>query len=270
MTEPLKFLADVPAMTGGKAAIMAAARALKADGRLKTPKPGESHAAWSKAAVGLVVEAIRDQLRAPLEKTFEAHLSRLESEYVLFEGEPPEDPGPEADAWNEGLNKTTFESLIGELKDIISAETLQAWIESDAPTSDLIEKILEHAVEDVGNAFDQLGIKPEDVESLITGIAPPADGQNGRRRRSASLDGPTPLTEAARAALTALHVNSVIKDVDVATALGVSRASVIGYREGKTLFSPSDEQISALNGLFDQAVKPLTDALNSLTKASIE
>jgi hypothetical protein len=309
MTEPLKFLADIPAMTGGKDAILAAA--LKRRGG--PFDPGVTPKQQQKFAVSYIVEAIKDQLRAPLTKRFEDHCRQIEDDYALLEGDPPGDDGPEAKAWNDGLDAAAAEAFSGELEKIIGKGKLKEWIFSGDDASALTELVLEHAVDDVGNAFARLGIMPADIDSLV-GASPEADasaaadpalprsppptgsviginvaatgswvgGPNAPygpdekitvkqpRRRAPKIEGPTPLTEAAAAALMALKDHSRVKDEAVAAALGVSRASVIGYREGKTLFEPTDAQTDALRELFNEAVLPLDAALKDLEAAGVD
>ena len=281
MTEALKILPDIPSMTGGKDAILSTARRLQADGKVAIAL-GATRKTQQKAAVALVVEAIKDNLRAPLGKRIEDHLVAVEQAYVLMEGDPPQEPGDESDAWNDGFGDVTYEALSGDVEKIVGANVLKTWIDSGDETSALVELILLHAVEDVGNAFDKLGIAPADIDSLIPATAEATQSvpeqiknaafaaANGKRHRSRPPEGPTALTDAARSCLNALKDHSAVKDADVAAALGVSRASIIGYREGKTLFAPNETQIQALDGLFDAAIKPLTDALNALSAASLE
>jgi hypothetical protein len=271
VTEPLKFLADVPAMTGGKDAILKRAREMIANGAIQL-RANATRKEYQKVTVLVIVDAIKDNLRVPLEKRIEDHIRQIEDDYYLFEGEPPAEPGLEADVWNEGLNKRILESFAGDLTQVLGADKLRTWVASDAPSSGLVEDLLAVAVEDVGNAFSRLGIGPDDIDSLLplepSSESPqPAERKRGRQPR---LNGPTPLTEAAQRALIVLRDDSRFKDVDVANALVVSRASVIGYRDGKTLFSPSEAQIAALNKLFDRAIKPLTEALDALLSASLE
>ena len=284
MTEPLKFISDIPAMTGGKDAILAAVQRTHIDSNAQAPTSKE----MKKAAVGWIVAAIKEQLRAPLTKRFEDHCRAVEEEYALIEGDPPGEDGPEAEAWNKGLDAAATEAFSGELEKVIGKTKLKAWIFSGDDAAALTELVLEHAIDDVSNAFSRLGITPADIDSLIENptvstAAPSPDastatadapavvsGPNGKRRRSPKIEGPTPLTEASRSALIALKDHSKIKDETIAAALGVSRASVIGYREGKTLFEPTDAQMEAFHDLFDQATKPLDTARGVLLTTAVE
>jgi hypothetical protein len=271
MPEPLKFLDRIPAMTGGKEAVLAKAREL-----VETiPDAAQPAKAKQKWAVSLITQAIKEQLRDPLEKLFDAHVAAIENEYILLEGDPPEDSGADADAWNAGLQGASEAAFAGDTTKVIGVMKMRGWVRSDAPTMDLVEMLLENAISDTANAFSKLGITPEDIEALIpkatTPDAPaPAAAAPARRHRSPKVEGPNALTEASKGVLAALKEHSGVSDADVAAALGVSRASIIGYRDGKTLWEPSEAQIQALNALVDGAIKPLCDALNKLSAASLE
>ena len=260
MTE-LRFIKDVPALTGGKDAILARARQ-DWTGELGAPRQEQQ-----KMAVLVILRAIKTQLTQPLADIFQQHVNAVEDHYILMEGEEPNNDDPE---WVRGLNQTVFDSM-GDLKTVIAKEQLQKWIADDSSISELVGLTLDKAVSDVGNAFEKLGITPEDIESLI-----PANPQKPleeaeksykRRKRSVSIEGPTELTKAAQAALIALQEHSGVKDMDVAKALGVSRASIVGYRDGKTLFSPDGPQSEALENLLTNAILVLSKASHDLSRA---
>ena len=273
MTE-LRFIKDVPALTGGKDAIMTRAR------QDWTGEPGAPRQEQQKMAVNVILRAIKTQLTQPLADIFQQHVNAVEDHYILMEGEEPDNDDPE---WVKGLNQTVFDSM-GDLKTVIAKEQLRKWIADDSPISELVGLTLDKAVSDVGNAFEKLGITPADIDSLIPVKAEEVkldpgwlakDGAkaeariepSARRRRSASIEGPTELTKAAQAALIALQEHSGVKDMDVAKALGVSRASIVGYRDGKTLFSPDEEQTVALRSMLAHASLVLEVAKQDLERA---
>ena len=264
MTE-LRFIKAVPALTGGKDAIMTRAR------QDWTGEPGAPRQEQQKMAVNVILRAIKTQLTQPLADIFQQHVNTVEDHYILTEGEEPDNDDPE---WVRGLNQTVFDSM-GDLKTVLAKDQLQKWIADDSSISELVELTLDKAVSDVGNAFEKLGITPADIDSLIPLVDPvtaaaasiEAEKPVSRRRRSASIEGPTELTKAAQAALIALQEHSGVKDAEVAKALGVSRASVVGYRDGKTLFSPDEEQGQTLKNLLDSAIGVLAKAHSDLMTA---
>lgn len=293
MTEPLKFLHRIPAWTGGKEAIFAAARQALADGYAK-PAADATRKVWQKWAVNLIVHAIKAQLREPLEHAIERHLAAVEEEHILLEGDAPAVEDPAFEEWNRLLNEATEKSFQGDMLTIISSQALKSWIYSDKPTSNLVDLLLAMAVQDTGNAFSRLEIKPGDIDSLIptpleaviskTHGSPELDSDAEKlkalgadpgptladlefppaRRRAPSIESPTPYTEAAKGCLIALRDHTKVKDEVVAKALGVSRGSVIGYREGKTLWSPTPEQDKALHDLMQKEIDELTASLEAL------
>ena len=288
---PLKFLDRVPAMTGGKAAILARTGELQIDGEHKWPVNG-SRKQHQKSAVDLLLQAIREQLRGPLEKVIDNHLAHLEQEYILLEGEPPED-NDERVTWDLGLGRETEESL-AEVAQVVGAKDLRDWVYSNAPTSHLVDLLLEKAISDPANAFQRLDIKPGDIDSLIPrepSTAAMADRTEEFARRHGVEDGAaeTPAdeaeparaashkrqhaetsdrTEAAKGVLNALKGH--VADADVAKALNLSRASIINYRDGKTNWLPDATQVSILRTQVADVVKPLLDAMDALLKASVE
>ena len=55
-------------------------------------------------------------------------------------------------------------------------------------------------------------------------------------------------------------INAIVKEGDIAAALGVSRPQANNYRHGKTVFDPTEAQIEAILCLFDNVLGKLTKA----------
>jgi len=135
-----------------------------------------------------------------------------------------------------------------------------------SPELDADAAKLEAMGEDPGPTIEALTIDVVDVGSQTMNI--PVG--RATRKRAPKIDGPTPVTAAAAAALTALIDHSAYKEADVAAALGVSRTQALNYRTGKTLWEPSDAQMGALRELFDAALAKLRLPLGELEGAWLE
>lgn len=293
MTEPLKFFDKVPVLAGGRDAIMTRARELWT----KAPPAADMKAkARGKYAVSVILEAIQDNLRESLAVLIDAHVQAVEEEYVLMEGDAPADGDtsqPALDWWT-GLYEAQDLALAGDTMKMAGDKAVKKWVRSDAETSALVALILAKPVENTTRALSVCGVTPEDISALAgTGAEPEAAGaetEGGEpcnptseasgavatvtggaaparapRRRAPRLEGPTPVTEAAKHLLevAADHV----KDADLAEALGVSRAQVINYRRGSTLFSPDAGQLERLDALIHSAAQRLETAVGALKSA---
>ena len=275
MTEPLKFTDKLPTLAGGREAIMMHARALWEE---KPPGATMNAKARAKYAVAVILEAIQDNVRKPLTDLIDAHVQIVEDEYVLFEGEaPPDDTSAEGTEWWLGLYAAQDRSLSGDVERMVGLAALMKWVRGNDDTGSLVELILAKPIEDTARALSACGITPEDVTALAaTGPAPAPVADEGvapteaaaptrTRRRSPSISGPTPVTEAAKVLLETLAEH--VKDADVAEALEVSRSQVVNYRRGTTLFAPDALQIKKLETLVKTAVARLEGAFGALRSA---
>ena len=262
----LTFLDKIPALTGGRDAILTAARELWKPEGVK-PK------FLAKAATGTILSAIGDTLRAPLTALIDRHVQAVEDEYVLMEGEAPADGdiSPSALDWWMGLYEAQ-EAAAGDATKLLGLEAVRKWVRSDDPAEALAELLIAKPVEDVAHALTACGITQADIEALTAiGAAPPAAAEpaaapavKSTRRRAASVEA-GPVTEAARVALDVLANH--VKDAEMAGALGVSRTQVINYRKGITLFSPNPDQMRALEEMTGLEVARLSNAIGALKSA---
>lgn len=277
MPEPIKFKHLIAEMAGGREAIMMVARAQN-----QAALAGGAHPTTKALAVEHILEAIRMQLKEPLVKMFTEHVNAASDEYELMEGTVEE--AADQKAWWEGEKLAVAAALGGETLELVGAVALTDWNEKGESVEDLVDLILAN-IKDPANALAKCGITKEDVASLIApapieeppGVAgvdhpeePTATEPKATRKRQPKIDGPSPVTTAAAAALTALIDHSAYKEADVAAALGVSRTQALNYRTGKTLWEPSDEQMAALDALFEQALDKLRNPLSALHMAGLE
>ena len=115
MTAPLRLIDRSPALSGGRDAILARARALWAEkpaGATMTAK------ARAKYAVAIILEAIQDNLRPALVDLIDNHCQGVEDAYVLYEGDTPEDGDisqPALDWWH-GFYAAQDEALSGDVE----------------------------------------------------------------------------------------------------------------------------------------------------------
>lgn len=254
----LSFKDQIVAMTGGREAILATAR-LAAPPKTK------------KEATAQVLAAIRVRLREPITALIDARVQGVEDLYEVMEGEAPE--GEVANAWWAGLHAAVLEALRGDITDTIGEMAVREWAVVGDETEVLVTRILERGIADPAYAISKCGITPEDIKALVGTDAPPeaevtevesAPAQTRKRTRAPSLDRPTPISEAARAVLQALIDHSSLKEAEIAEALGVSRPQANNYRNGKTVWEPSDEQTTKLGGLVALACSRLTEPWNQL------
>lgn len=277
MTEPLKFIGKIPAMTGGRETIMLVAHELWR-GVPTTEAPTQKERA--KAAVETILAAIKSLARAPLATLIDKHVQIVEDEFVLMEGDAPDD-GDTSDAaleWWALFYEAQIASLAGDATLMVGAEAVSKWVRGSDETTVLVDLILAKPVEDTAHALTACGIAQGDVAELATlGVEPqpsaevrtepqPSAEVRAPRRRAPKIDGPNGVTAAAQRALTVLSDHGV-KDVEVAAAIGVSRTQVISYRKGATLLAPSPDQMSALTALFASVVDRLGQAIGDLQSA---
>ena len=301
----MKFLDKIPAMTGGRDAILKRARELWAPGDAPAKKR-------AKMAVETVLAAIRDNLRAPLVALIDRHVQAIEDGYVLEEGEAPAygDISPAALDWWTGLYEAQ-EAAAGDAAKMLGTEAFRKWVRSDEPAETLADALIAKPIEDVARTLSVCGVTQEDIEALsqsgaasvqvraaqvrdaqVRAVAEEATGANAGgnhvtpaeeapavaattaeaparapRKRSASVEA-SAVTAAARDLLVVLA--DYAKDAEVAGALEVSRAQVINYRQGKTLFAPSPKQMDAIEALVATMTSRLAGAIGALKMAELE
>jgi predicted transcriptional regulator len=284
----LKFLEQIPAMTGGREAIMNKARELWGS-------PTMPEKARAKAAVVTILDAIKANLRAPLAALIDRHAQAVEDSYVLEEGDSPADGdiSPAAIDWWTGLYEAQNVGFAGDAAKLLGAAAVDKWVRSDDPSEALADALLAKPIEDTARTLSVCGITQDDITALAgigTGAeAAPASANEGGshvaatqeppataetavggapatrgRKRAASVEA-SPVTAAAQVALEVLADH--VKDAEVALALGVSRSQVINYRKGTTLLSPNPDQMRALDVVFAGAISRLANAIGSLKSA---
>lgn len=86
---------------------------------------------------------------------------------------------------------------------------------------------------------------------------PPAASRAGRPRGG---NEPSAATEAAKDVLVALSNLSGVTEKDLASAIGVSRPQMINYREGKTVWTPTDTQVEVIRALLSRFIDGLEAA----------
>ena len=270
MTEAFKFRDRIPALIGGREAVMMDAAEAWADVATK----GLHQKTKAKLAVETILAAIKRRLSAPLKALLEAHVQSVEDEYVLMEGDAPEDGDtsqPALDWWH-GFYEAQNATLGGEVASLLGVKGVDAWVRSGATVAELVAALLAKPIEDTARALAAVGITEDDIGSLVT-AAPAAAGEaSGEakepkepRKRAPKIEGPNGVTTAAQAALVAL--SDSVTDGQVAEALGVSRPQVINYRKGATLLAPSPDQLGALTALFDTTIDRLGKSIGALRAA---
>ena len=274
MTEAFKFRDRIPTLVGGREAVMTDAAEAWADVATK----GLHQKTKAKLAVETILTAIKGRLSAPLEALLEAHVQAVEDEYVLMEGDAPEDGDTSQPAldWWLGLYEAQNAALSGEVSSLLGVEAVNKWVRSDGTVAELVAALLAKPVEDTARALAMVGITEDDIGSLVTaapataGEAPteakePKETKEPRKRAPKVQGGPNGVTTAAQAALVAL--SDSVTDGQVAEALGVSRPQVINYRKGATLLAPSPDQLGALTALFDTTIDRLAHSISTLRTA---
>lgn len=121
-----------------------------------------------------------------------------------------------------------------------------------------IDHILERAMADdtAGDAIE--------IPSVVAAVA--TEEKTERKPRAGGAGRPrggneqSAATDAAKAALVALCAFSAIKENDLAAAIGVSRATMINYREGKTVWTPTAADVETLKSLFSRYIENLQEA----------
>jgi hypothetical protein len=245
------------------------------------PTKGLHQKTRARLAVETILAAIKDRLRAPLEALLEAHVQAVEDEYVLMEGDGPDD-GDTSDSvleWWRGLYEAQNIGLSGEVAGVLGVEAVDKWVRRGGEVAELVDALLNAPVKDTARALAVVGITEEDIASLVVGTTSPAApaaaaaaekaetpaAPKEPRKRALKIDGPNLVTTAAQAALVALCES--VTDAQIADALGVSRPQAINYRKGVTLLAPSADQLGALTALFDTAIDRLATAFGALRTA---
>jgi len=306
MPEPIKFKHLIPEMAGDREAIMVVARTQNQEALAGGAHPTTKALAVEHIleAIRMQLKAPLTKLLTAHINAVDEEYELMEGSCPAPGGADT----VLHDLWRQGLFKAFGDALDGDVLSLVDPEALGDWILEEQPVEDLVDLILAN-IQDPANALAKCGITKEDVASLIVpapigeprgvtaavaaerevlgvksmsspefklptlppgGKLVPGVHQGATRKRAPKLDGPTPVTAAAAAALTALIDHSAYKEADVAAALGVSRTQALNYRTGKTLWEPSDEQMAALRRLFAEAFVQLSMPLDELEGAWIE
>ena len=87
-----------------------------------------------------ILAAIKGRLSAPLEALLEAHVQAVEDEYVLMEGDAPEDGDTSQPAldWWLGLYEAQNAGLSGEVASLLGVEAVNKWVRSDGTVAELV------------------------------------------------------------------------------------------------------------------------------------
>lgn len=278
----LKIKDKIPPMVGGRDAIMAKAHELWSPDRASTLSQKDR----AKLSADTFLAAIKSNLAAPLTTLIDAHTQAVEDEYVLMEGDAPEDSdvSEEALEWWGGLLEAQRLGLGGDVTNLIGVEAIEKWIRSSEETSALVDLILAKAIVDPANALTACGITQSDIAELalppetkqpavdeemrtpIKGAEHIQGATKSVRHRSPKIAGPNPVTIAAAKAVETIF-DFGVTDGDIANALGVSRPHAINYRKGTTLLEPTPDQLGALSALYDNLIDKLSKAIGGLRAA---
>ncbi len=271
MTEPLKFLDKIPIWAPPTEALAKASKA-------SLPKDADP----KKYAVKLLVGAIELAIAEPLEGMLVEHIDRVLDEFKVSDGPEPSDP-VDLEIWEAGLFEATVKALAGDTVDVIGADALNAWFNSQSPAESLAAHVFQELMENPAILLHHAGITVKHIETLVARLdppeqvvtapaarpAPPAQpAPTGRRRRAASVQ-QSSMTKAVQLAMETL-IGPGAKEADIAAVLGVSRPQALNYRTGKTLFHPTPTQMEALKPLFDAAIARLTGAWQVLEETSFQ
>src|ERR1700691_4314604 len=144
MVEPLKFRSRVAELAGGHDAILATARDMLATTDRVTKAADASkipESAVRAHVVGVVFRALKQRLREPLIERLDAHIQAVSEEYMLFEGEPPDDAHA-AIRWRAGLTAAVIESLAGDVETSLESLKMRAMLKEDCSVIALADAIL--------------------------------------------------------------------------------------------------------------------------------
>jgi hypothetical protein len=176
MVEPLKFRSRVAELAGGHDAILATARDMltKTDRVTKAADASKIPESTVRAhVVGVVFKSLKNRLREPLIELLDTHIQAVSEEYMLFEGEPPDDAHA-AIRWRAGLTAAVIESFTGEVENSMMADKLRGLIQQDCSVIALTDAILAPPIVDIERAMGALKITTEDLDALMAEVrAPP-------------------------------------------------------------------------------------------------
>jgi hypothetical protein len=249
--------------------------------------------------VATILEGVKILVRASLIEAADDHLAAVLENYELIEGPQPEDDatawlkGFNTAVWDgfQGDVEATVGGAALQLRidrddtteDLVDAilarpvedtaralgalgvtafdiEALAEEACGRAPTgATAVVTVTSGAVSTGGSETVAEGVGYSEAPTVIVNGQAPAAPQ--RRRRAAAQAGPpSPVSEAARGALTALVELSAIPEGDIATAIGVSRAQMNNYRHGRTVWHPDDAQAEALVSMIERCQRGLAEA----------
>lgn len=169
MVTPLQFRDKIAEMIGGKGVLLMQAGAiLRTLGSPQAPS----------TAVAAVMRACKDLLKAPLYELLDRHLAEVREEYMLMEGERPDEGDDETTAmayaeWLAGLNETELASMDGEISGLVGATRLYELVYQHMAIGALVDAVLSAPIADTDRALKALGVTPEDLETLVREATPP-------------------------------------------------------------------------------------------------
>ncbi len=167
-----KFRDDIPAMIGGREALLADVRQRLATTRRITNASDASNIPADdvrRHVVRVVLDTIVVRLHLPLAQLLEAHMASAVDDYRLFAGNPA---GAADAAWFDGKHAALLEALDGEVSAILGPEALAAQIDLGAPASVIADAVLAQPI-DTAKALAACSIMTDDIEALVAEVRTP-------------------------------------------------------------------------------------------------